>query len=121
MKIYLSIFYLTLFSFSVTAAERVSITGLISKVQIMGVTTNPYTVSGDAIAMIYSDSLPNACASTGSNRNRVAISSNHPAFSIVVSAALAAKLSGQTVQLSYLTECTLPGNPAWDFAILTLH
>lgn len=106
------------FSSITLGAPIKSVIGSIDKVQMMGKNYAAYNTSGDAIAFIHMSVLPIACGNANSFR-RVAITSSHPAFEIVISAALAAKVSGKDIELHYLEECTLWNNNAWDFAIIT--
>lgn len=106
------------FIFSVVShAEIKSVTGIIDKVQVMGTNYQKYSTEGVAIAFIHMDELPLACKNT--TYRRVAITSGHPAFQVVVSTALAAKAAGQSVELFYVDECTLWNNNAWDFSVIT--
>lgn len=95
------------------------VTGTVNKVQLMGQNYTSYTTSGEAIVFIHMDALPLSCENTNGYR-RVAITSDHPAFDVVVSTALSAKVSGATVDMFYLEECTLWFSNAWDFAIINL-
>ncbi|KDM89869.1 hypothetical protein [Photobacterium galatheae] len=108
----------SILSLNVYAANMKSVVGTIDQVQVMGKNYETYTTNGEAIAFIHMDELPVSCNNPGKYK-RVAITSNHPAFNIVVSTALAAKAANQKVELYYLDECTLWNSNAWDFAILT--
>ena len=67
-----------------------SVTGKITQIQLMSKNHANYTTSGETIAFIYMNEFPIACENSGGFR-RVAITSNHPAFNVVVSSALAQK------------------------------
>lgn len=110
---------LCLSSIQVFAAPLKNVTGKVTKLQLMGQNYSAYSTSGKAIAFIHMDALPASCGNA-SDFKRVAITSDHPAFNVVVSAALAAKASGADVQLFYLEECTLWNSNAWDFGIINI-
>jgi len=99
-------------------AEMKHVVGKIAKVQIMGRKYEPYSTEGTAITFIHMDVLPSSC---GSEFKRVAITSDHPAYKEIISAALAAKLSNASVDMYYLDACTLWNNNAWDFAMFILQ
>jgi len=101
------------------SAEIKNITGKVTKVQLMGKSYQQYSTAGEAIAFIYVDALPAACGSV-EDYKRVAITSNHPAFNIVFSGALAAKAKGDDVRMHYVEECTQWNGNAWDFSIMTI-
>lgn len=105
---------------SVYAGDIKNVSGKVTKVQLMGTHYLPYSTAGEAIAFIYMDELPVACDNSNAFR-RVAITSSHPAFNMVVSTALAAKSSGASIDLHYLNVCTLWNSNAWDFAIINLR
>lgn len=100
------------------SAAMKSVTGKVTQIQLMGRNYSSYNTEGDAIAFIYVDELPTACGHEG--YHRVGITSEHPAFQVVLSAAMAAKISGQAVQVHYIDTCTVWNSNAWDFAILKL-
>jgi hypothetical protein len=106
------------FSSITLGAPMKSVVDSIDKVQVMGENYTSYNTSGEAIAFIHMSALPIACENTNSFR-RVALTSSHPAFEVVISTALAAKASGNYIELHYLEECTLWNNNAWDFAIIS--
>jgi len=110
---------LVLFCSSTIGAEIKNVTGVIDKVQLMGKNYSSYSTEGEAIVFIHMEALPESCGNT-SGFKRVAITSNHPAFNVVVSTALAAKASGAAVQMFYVEECTLWNSNAWDFAIISM-
>ncbi|WNO10590.1 hypothetical protein [Teredinibacter sp. KSP-S5-2] len=120
MKKILLFTVLSVLSVMSNAADRKNVVGTIKKIQFMGKNYTSYSTSGEAIAFIYMDELPVSCGNTNGFR-RVAITSEHPAYSAVVSAALAAKASGQVVDMHYLDECTLWNSNAWDFSIIMLE
>ena len=101
---------------SAHAANRITVTGDVERLQIMGRTYLTVANSGDALVFIYMDELPVACGNSY-NLRRAVVASTHPAFEAVLSAALAARASGQTISLSYLDECTTHES-GWDFSIL---
>ena len=103
----------------VFSAPMKNVTGTINKVQIMGKNYQTYSTQGEAIVFIHMNALPPSCANTNGYR-RIAITSDHPAFNSVLSAALAAKASGDSVQIFYLEECTLWNQNAWDFVMINL-
>ncbi len=106
-----------LFSFfnSSSFADVLNATGTIDKVQLMGTEYESYSTSGKAIVFIHMSELPKSC---DRDYRRVAITSDHPAFQVVVSSALAAKAAGQRVTLYYIDECTLWNSNAWDFSMI---
>lgn len=114
---YFFFFIASLCSCNSSAAVK-SVTGKVTQIQLLGRNYSAYSTAGDAVAMIYLDELPEACGHSG--YRRVGITSDHPAFQVVVSAAMAAKISGQSVQLHYVDSCTVWNSNAWDFAILKL-
>lgn len=64
------------------------------------------------IVAIYVDSIDeNAC---GSGQKRVAIKTDNPLYSVVVSSALAAKATGALVEISYYDSCNNQQG-SWDF------
>ena len=101
-----------------TLAAMKQVTGKVTQIQLMSRNYSTYSTTGDAVAMIYMDELPDACGHSG--YRRVGITSDHPAFQVVLSAAMAAKISGQTVQMHYIDTCTVWNSNVWDFAILKL-
>lgn len=101
------------------AADIKNVSGTVSKVQLMGMNYTSYNTSGNAIAFIYMEALPDSCGNPNGFK-RVAITSDHPAYNAVISGALAAKASDQTVKMHYIEDCTLWNNNAWDFAIMTV-
>lgn len=101
------------------AAATKNVTGTINKVQIMGKNYTSYSTAGEAIVFIHMDALPASCGNASDFR-RVAITSDHPAYNAVVSAALAAKASQASVHMFYLEECTLWNNNAWDFMMINI-
>ena len=107
---------LAFLSSSNLVAEVKNVTGKITEVQLQSKNYTTYSTAGEAIAFIWMDELPASCGNS-SNFKRVAITSEHPAFNIVVSASLAAKAADQTVQIFYVDQCTLWNNNAWDFSI----
>lgn len=109
----------TLLSINVFGADIRDAVGTIDKVQLMGKNYASYSTAGEAIAFIHMEALPASCDNSNGFK-RVAITSDHPAFNVVVSTALAAKASGATVQIHYLAECTLWNTNAWDFAIINI-
>lgn len=100
------------------SAAMKSVTGKVTQIQLMGRNYSSYSTTGDAVALIYMDELPEVCGHSG--YRRVGITSSHPAFQVVISAAMAAKLSGQSIQMHYIDTCTGWNSNAWDFAILKL-
>lgn len=119
MKRLISAVVLGLVSAYAYSAPLKDVTGTINKVQIQSKNYASYSTSGEAIVFIHMDALPVACGNTGGYR-RVAITSNHPAFNAIVSAALAAKASQAKVHMFYLEECTLWNNNAWDISIFNI-
>ena len=69
-----------------------------------------------SIFVIYMNEVDKAC---GGNHKRVAIKTDNPLFSAVVSSALAAKTTGSIVEIGYKDSCTL-NSAAWDFQHLWL-
>lgn len=112
------ILFLTLSWATCALAAKKSVTGKITQVQLLGQNYSSYSTAGKAVALLYMDELPEACGH--SSYRRVGITSDHPAFQIVVSAAMAAKISGQSVQMHYIDTCTVWNSNAWDFSILKL-
>ncbi|WP_020411139.1 hypothetical protein [Microbulbifer variabilis] len=115
---------LFVFATVVQAAEIKTTSGTINKIQFMSMDLTSYSASvgenAKSIALIHMDALPASCGNANGFQ-RVAITSDHPSYNSVVSGALAAKASGQTVEMRYFEECTLWSNSAWDFAILTVR
>lgn len=103
------------FCFNVFAAKTNS-TGVVSKIRMF---SNPdkYDASARGFAFIYLEQLPGAC---GSEEKRVAISTDHPLYSSVLSLAVVSKTTGSPIDLWYLDQCTLRGN-AWDFSYIELR
>ena len=104
-----------IFSHQAISAGIKTVSGTINRVQVMGTNYPQNNTAGEAIAFIYMDNFPISCGNAA-NQKRVAITSSHPAFSAVLSSALAAKATQQTVKIDYYEECTL-WNKAWDFAV----
>lgn len=98
------------------SATKKWVDGKVTQVQFVPlsyVNNSTYNVTdGYGWGMIWIDNLPDACNTTASNR--VAITSDHPLFQSVISAALTAKASNATVRMYYLEECTIKDN-AWNF------
>ena len=90
--------------------------GLIKKIQFTAKTYATYDTSAIGMAFVYLDELPPACGDNDANR-RFVISTDHALYNSVVSSALAAKASGQSIRVRYIAECNIWGN-AWDFSIL---
>lgn len=98
-----------------------SVTGTIKAVKLMGKNYDPYSTAGEAIVFIDMDELPVACGNSSSYR-RVAMGSDHPAFDVVVSAALAAKAAALPVTMVFVEECTVWSSPnAWDLAMIQVQ
>ncbi|TRY33406.1 hypothetical protein [Aliiglaciecola sp. M165] len=70
----------------------------------------------NTVFVIYLNEVEPAC---GKNHRRVAIESDHPLFSAVVSSALTAKTTGTLVEIGYKDSC-LSNGAAWDFQHLWL-
>lgn len=113
---YLFFIFVLMFSNLAYSAPVKKVTGTIDKIQLMNTNYQSYSTNGKAIAFIHMSELPPSCGNSG-NFRRVAITSDHPAFNVVVSAALAAKAANQQVEMHYLEECTLWNSNAWDFAM----
>ena len=73
-----------------------------------------YAETGKGFAAFYIEGLTGSC---GGAEKRVGISTNHPLFNTVFSTMLAAKVSGQPVEIWHFNACTLRNN-AWDFSVL---
>lgn len=120
MKSYIAVFLvLILCTGNAYSASLRNVTGKIHKVQILGINYQAYSTSGEAIVFIHMNSLPISCGNSNGFR-RVAITSNHPAYNAVLSAALSAKASEKSVMIHYLEECTLWNANAWDFSMITV-
>ena len=65
---------------------------------------------------IYIDTLPKAC---GHGHKRISLLGSNPSHDAVLSAALAAKMSGATVRVTYKTTCNDQGI-SWDFQDFTI-
>lgn len=111
-----SFFFFATWGMCVLAATK-SVTGKVTQIQLLSKNYSTYSTAGEAIAFIYSDELPPACSST---YRRVGITSSHPAFQVVVSAAMAAQISGQSVRIHYVDKCTVWNSNAWDFSMFWL-
>lgn len=96
-------------------AAKTNSIGIVTKIRMF---SNPdkYDPSVRGFAFIYLDQLPGAC---GSAERRVAISTDHPLYSSVLSIAVVSKTTGSPINLWYLDQCTLRGN-AWDFSYIEL-
>ena len=118
MRLILGVAFI-LFSAISYSAEIKNVTGKITKVQLMGKNYQQYNTAGEAIAFVYLDTLPAACGSVEGYK-RIAITSSHPAFDMVISGAFAAKATGDDVRIHYVEECTQWNGNAWDFSIMTI-
>lgn len=65
-----------------------------------------------SVVVVYVDTISEKACSSG--QKRVAIKSDDPIFSAVVSTALAAKATDATVEIGYDDQCTHNSN-SWDF------
>lgn len=112
-------FLVFLISFSpIVFAGNANHSGKISKVRFFAISWGSYSETDDAVMVFYMEpSLPSAC---GTGDNRIAIGINHPLYSSVVSAVLAAKMSDTQVNLSYLTTCSKRPD-AWDFGYIGIE
>lgn len=101
-------------------AGTASNTGVISKVMFFANGWSTYNESDDAVMVFYMQpALPSACGNPNYD-GRIAIGVNHPLYESVVSAVLAAKISGEKVGVKYLTTCTKRNN-SWDFGYIGLE
>ncbi len=111
-------FMLCLFS-SMYFSAPTGHTGTISKVTFFGGDWGTYNESDDAVMVFYmSPSLPSPCGVSAYD-GRIVIGVKHPLYDSVVSTVLAAKMSGSTVDVTYLTSCTKRYN-SWDFGYIAL-
>jgi len=115
------IFYFILFfiSLSLQASEVIKGEGKITKVRIFANNHAVYNIDSVGFAVIYVDSLGDACESEGGKYGRVIISTDHALYQTVVAIALTAKASRSPVNIWHLDTCSLRNN-AWDFSLLEL-
>ncbi|MCE2027959.1 hypothetical protein [Sessilibacter corallicola] len=99
-------------------AQTTRVTGLISDIWFFSNNFSTYNQAGDtALAVFYIDS-PELLPACGDGPPRIAISTDHPLYDSVVSAALAAKISQKRVQMWHLPTCNIREN-SWDFALFS--
>lgn len=97
-------------------AAKANSTGVVTKIRMFS-TPDRYDPSARGLMFIYLDELPGACSSA---EKRVAISTDHPLYSSVLSIAIVSKTTAAPIDLRYLDQCTLRGN-AWDFPYVELR
>ena len=95
------------------------VTGKITKIEFAAQEFRTYSTNTVGVAFIFMDELPKACSGQ-SHDNRVAISTDHPLYTSVVSGSLAAKASGMDVRMLYVDECSV-WNTAWDFSVMWIQ
>ena len=112
------IFLLVLFFAFNTNSFAGDLTGNVSAIRFFTTSWTSYNDTDIGLAVIYmTPSLPAAC---GSGDGRVAIRVAHPLYNSIVSAALAAKATNQTVKITYLNNCSILSS-AWDFGVLEIQ
>jgi hypothetical protein len=93
--------------------EILKVRGKITDIQMFNSNYTVYDPNGRGLVGFYMSELSPAC---GGGIRRVVISSDHPLFNSVVSAALTAKAMNKEIALWHLDTCSLRGN-SWDFAL----
>lgn len=97
-------------------AATSSAVGKITRIQLFSTDFSSYNTNAPALFTIYVDELPPAC---GTELRRVVLGPDHPLFSAVYSAALAAYHAQDDVRIWYFDTCTQRPN-AWDFSLLEI-
>lgn len=104
-----NVLILAALTLSSTLTMAASVDGKVQKIKF-------FNTSQEAGTFIYIDSLPKAC---GSGHQRISLMSSNPSHDAVLSAALAAKVSGATVRVTYKSTCN-DQTISWDFGDFTL-
>ncbi|MBF6058938.1 hypothetical protein [Thiomicrorhabdus heinhorstiae] len=115
MKQLLFLIVFGLLSFSVKA-EVVKVQGYVTDIWLFSKNYTTYDANDVGLANIHIDS-PQLQPACGSGARRIAISTDHPLYSSVMSMALTAKSTHKKIEMWHLGKCTLRST-SWDFGLV---